>query len=229
MPDLYSQHSTHYVAVDCIIFGFDREELKLLLIKRGFDPGKGQWSLMGGFLRDRESLDAAASRILHELTGLGEIYLEQLQAYGEPDRDPEARVISIGYYALINTAQVEQIITKDYDARWFSLEELPELVFDHNILVDKALRRLRRRCRTQPVGFELLPEKFTLPQLMKLYEAIFQQEFDKRNFRKKMLSFGLLRKLEEKEKEGSRKGAYLYCFEQEKYESMIRNGFNFDF
>jgi len=229
MPDLYSQHSRHYVAVDCIIFGFDMEELKLLLIKRGFEPGKGQWSLMGGFLGADEGLDNSASRILNELTGLSNIYLEQLQAYGEPERDPEARVISVGYYALINTAQAEQIITSDYQAKWFSLAELPELVFDHNILVDKALRRLRRRCRTQPVGFELLPEKFTLPQLMKLYEAIFEQEFDKRNFRKKMLSFGLLEKLEEKEKEGSRKGAYLYQFDQEKYDSMISKGFNFDF
>ncbi|MFZ5941160.1 MAG: NUDIX hydrolase [Bacteroidota bacterium] len=229
MPDLYSQHARHYVAVDCIIFGFDREELKLLLIKRGFDPGKGQWSLMGGFLGEKESPDEAASRILNELTGLGEIYLEQLQAYGEPARDPEARVISIGYYALINTAQAEQIITSDYQARWFSLAELPELVFDHNTMVEKALRRLRRRCRTQPVGFELLPEKFTLPQLMKLYEAIFEQEFDKRNFRKKMLSFGLLKKLEEKEKEGSRKGAFRYCFDEEKYEDMVRNGYSFGF
>ncbi len=226
--DLYSKHDQHYVAVDCIIFGFDKKKLKLLCIKRDFNPGKGEWSLMGGFLNHNESINQAAARVLYELTGLKDIYLEQIQAYGEINRDPAARVISVAYYALIDSVRFEDVISHDYDAQWFSLKSLPELIFDHRIMVEKALRRLRRRCKTQPVGFELLPEKFTLPQLMKLYEAIFQQKFDKRNFRKKILSNGILRKLDEKDMEGSRKGAYLYQFDKEEYDALVQNGMNFE-
>lgn len=224
----YDRHTRHHLAVDTIIFGFDKERLKLLLIKRDFEPCSGQWSLMGGFVREKESLDAAAERILFELTGIKDVYLEQLAAYGDPERDSAGRVISVSYYALIDSVRFDEDISKNYTASWFELEEIPELIFDHRIMVDKALRRLRRKCKTQPVGFELLPEKFTLPQLMKLYEAIFQQSFDKRNFRKKILSFGVLKKLEEKDHEGSKKGAFLYKFEKEKYEELIQNGFGFE-
>lgn len=228
MKDLYVKHPRHYVAVDCIIFGFDKQKLKLLVIKRDFEPGKGEWSLMGGFVQEGEAVDDAAARVLKELTGLSDIYLEQVQAYGELGRDPAARVISIAFYALIDSVKFDQEISRDYHARWFSLDKIPDLIFDHQIMVDKALRRLRRRCKSQPVGFELLPEKFTMPQLMKLYEAIFQQKFDKRNFRKKILSNGVLNKLEEKDMEGSRKGAFLYEFEKKKYNELIRNGYNFE-
>ncbi|MDF1570654.1 MAG: NUDIX domain-containing protein [Bacteroidales bacterium] len=225
---MYRKNKKFHVAVDCIIFGFDRQELKLLCIKRDFEPEKGRWSLMGGFLKESEDIDQAAERVLYQLTGLEHIYLEQLQAYGKRERDPAGRVISIAYYALIDSVRFDKQISRTYDASWFSLDHLPDLVFDHRVMVDKAIRRLQRRCRTQPIGFELLPEKFTLPQLQLLYEEIFGRAFDKRNFRKKILAMGILNKLEEKDKEGSRKGAYLYQFDKDKYDAMMNNGFNFE-
>jgi ADP-ribose pyrophosphatase YjhB (NUDIX family) len=225
---MYRKNKKFHVAVDCIIFGFDRQELKLLCIKRDFEPEKGRWSLMGGFLEEDEDVDAAAERVLNQLTGLKDIYLEQLQAYGERDRDPAGRVISIAYYALIDSVRFDKQISRTYDARWFSLDHLPPLVFDHRAMVDKAIRRLQRKCRTQPIGFELLPEKFTLPQLQLLYEEIFGRAFDKRNFRKKIIAMGILNKLEEKDRKGSRKGAYLYRFDKDKYDAMMNAGFNFE-
>ena len=224
----YSDKAKHYVAVDCIIFGFDMQDLKLLCIKRNFEPEMHKWSLMGGFLKEGESIDTAAERVLHDLTGLKDIYLEQLQTYGELDRDPAGRVLSVAYYALINPIKFEKQLSKKFNASWFRFDELPELVFDHREMVEKALKRLRRRCRYQPLGFELLPEKFTIPQLQNLYEEIFMKEFDKRNFRKKIMSFDILVNTEEKDKEGSRKGAYLYKFDEEKYARMIEYGFNFE-
>jgi ADP-ribose pyrophosphatase YjhB (NUDIX family) len=223
----YSEHDKHYVAVDVIIFGFDTEKLRLLLIERYFEPEKGKWSLMGGFLNSAENLDYAAARVLKELTGLEDIYLEQLAAYGDIKRDSAGRVISITYYALIDSEKYDDSYSSGYKAKWFGIDEIPDLIFDHNAMVVKALKRLRRRCRTQPVGLELLPEKFTLPQLLKLYEAIYHQEFDKRNFRKKILSFGVLTKLEEKDTESSKKGAFLYKFDKEKYERMLESGGQF--
>lgn len=225
---MYTHNKKYHVAVDCIIFGFDRQTLKLLCVKRDFEPEKGKWSLMGGFLTEEEDIDQAAERVLFQLTGLKEIYLEQLQAYGERLRDPAARVISIAYYALIDSVRFDKQISRTYDARWFSLDHLPHLVFDHQAMVEKAIKRLRRKCSTQPVGFELLPEKFTLPQLQLLYEEIFGRALDKRNFRKKILSLGVLEKLEEKDKEGSRKGAFLYRFDKKKYDALMNNGFNFE-
>lgn len=228
MNDLYSKHAKHYVAVDCIIFGFDKMKLKLLCIRRNFEPGKGNWSLMGGFVDNDEGTDQAAERVLKELTGLGDIYLEQLRAYGDDERDSAARVISIAYYALIDPDRFAGNLSSEYDAAWFELDELPDLIFDHKEMVDKALRRLRRRCRTQPIGFELLPEKFTLPQLLALYETIFDRELDKRNFRKKILSNEILVKLEEKDMEGSRKGAFLYQFDKQKYDELLESGLQFE-
>lgn len=228
MNHYYEAYDKHFVAVDCIIFGFDKNKLKLLCIKRDFEPEKGNWSLMGGFVAKNESIDSAAKRVLYQLTGLNNIYLEQLQAYGELGRDSAARVISIAYYALIDSVRFDEEISRDFNAQWFDLDDLPKLIFDHNEMVNKALRRLRRRCKTQPVGFELLPEKFTMPQLMRLYEAIYRQEFDKRNFRKKILSNDILIKLEEKDKKGSRKGAFLYKFDKERYDVLWNNGFNFE-
>jgi len=227
MEEAYTQHDRHYVAVDCIIFGFDMQELKLLCIKRELEPEKGQWSLVGGFLGKDESLDEAAYRILYELTGISDIYLEQLQAYGAPGRDRAARVVSIAYFALVNPERIAGMV-KGGKVHWFSSGHLPDLLFDHRLMVEKAMRRLQRRCRTQPVGFELLPEKFTLPQLQHLYESIFGREFDKRNFRKKILSQGILSRLEEKEKESSRKGAYLYEFDKLRYRELMKNGYTFE-
>ena len=208
------------MAVDCIIFGFDDDRLQLLLVKRKFDPCMGCWSLMGGFARRDEDLDSAAVRITQELTGLRDIYLEQLYTYGEPDRDPGGRVISVAYYALIRTDRLDSGLGNGYSARWFPFDSLPELVFDHPVMVGKAIRRLRRKSLTQPVGFELLPEKFTLTRLQKLYEAIHQRKLDKRNFRKRILSMDVLTKLDEKDRLSSRRGAWLYRFDKAKYDSL---------
>jgi ADP-ribose pyrophosphatase YjhB (NUDIX family) len=227
MSQFYLSEDRQLLAVDCVIFGFDNQVLKLLLIKRDMEPGKGMWSLMGGFPRKEESLDDAAVRVLKQLTGLNNVYLEQLYAYGQVDRDPGERVVSIAYYALIRIEDYDKDLVKEHDAHWRPVSDIPELVFDHRAMVDKALRRLRRRARIQPIGFELLPETFTLPQLQALYEAIYQKELDKRNFRKKILSMGLLDKQDEKDKTSSKKGAWLYRFNTEKYQEALAKGVYF--
>jgi 8-oxo-dGTP diphosphatase len=226
---LYSGHPGHLVAVDCIVFGYDilEKEIKLLLIKRSFDPAKGLWSLAGGFVEENESLDQAASRVLCKLTGLEIIYLEQFYSYGEIERDPGARVISIAYFALIAIRDIDEELTERNGAHWRSIARLPDLIFDHNAMVKRALTNLHNQLKVKPVGFELLPEKFTLVQLQDLYEAIYQRKVDKRNFRKKILSMGILEKLEEKEKEKSKKGAYYYKFNEEEYKRLKLNGFYF--
>jgi 8-oxo-dGTP diphosphatase len=224
----YDSHASFHVAVDCIIFGYDGIHLKILLVKRSFEPEKGKWTLVGGFLKDEESLDDAAVRVLFELTGLSDLYLEQLYAYGDVQRDSAGRVISVAYYTLINTEVFNGLSSKKYDGKWHGIHDVPDLIFDHSIMVTKALRRLRRRAKTQPIGFELLPEKFTIPQLLNLYEAIYDREFDKRNFRKKILTLNVLEKLTEKDMKSSRKGAFYYKFNVDKYNQLIINGFVFD-
>jgi len=223
----YADHPTFHMAVDCIIFGFDQGELKLLIHKRRFEPFQGDWSLFGGFLKEGEGLDEAANRILFELTGLEKIYMEELQSYGAIDRDPAGRVISVAYYALIPAHRYSEGIPGRDGAIWMNLRELPELIMDHNEMVEKGVKRLRRRAATQPIGFELLPREFTIPQLQALYEAIYQENLDKRNFRKKLLSMGLLVKLEEKDRTGSKKGAYLYRFDKKKYTKLMEKGYIF--
>lgn len=223
----YSVHSKHFVAVDCIIFGFDQEKINILLHKRKFEPYLGGWSLFGGFLQESENIDDAAGRILLNLAGFSGIYLEQLYTYGNIERDQE-RVISIAYFALINTEQFQSLKGGDFDAVWIPLENLPEMILDHAQMIDKALRRLRRKAASEPIGFELLPEKFSLPRLQKLYEAIYGEDFDKRNFRKKILSMGILRKLNEKDKTSSKKGAYLFMFDKEKYDELLSVGIRFE-
>lgn len=225
----YKDQDHLLVALDCIIFGFDRNELKLLLIKRDFEPEKGNWSLMGGFLKKHESLDESAERILNKLTGLENIYLEQLQAFGEVNRDPVERTVSVAYYALIDILSHSEEIAEDYSASWFSIHELPELIFDHRQMVDSALKRLRHKASTHPVGFELLPEKFTLPELQKLYEAIYDTQIDKRNFRRRMLGTDVLRKTNQKQKKFSKKGAWLYEFDSQKYFEKMEQGDNLVF
>jgi len=222
-------YEKNFVAIDSIIFGFDHGKLKLLLIKRKMPPMEGHWSLMGGFVSQQESVDNAAYRILEDLTGLKSVFLEQLYTYGDPHRDPAGRVISVAYYALININNYDESLGHKHGAQWFSMDEIPPLVFDHSIMVEKALRRLRRKTLIQPIGFELLPPKFTLTQLQQLYEAIHQQEIDKRNFRKKILSTGLLSKLDEKDKESSKRGAFLYQFNKEKYDFLSTKDNMFDF
>ncbi|HOU95440.1 MAG TPA: NUDIX domain-containing protein [Bacteroidales bacterium] len=226
---IYSNIPKHLVAVDCIIFGYDiiEKEIKLLLVKRNFEPARGQWSLAGGFVMENESLDEAAIRILYNLTGLRNIYMEQNYIYGDVNRDPGARVISTSYYALIKIQDIDNQITEMNGAHWRSLSRLPELIFDHPVMVKKAMEELQKQIKIKPVGFELLPEKFTLVQLQDLYEAIYQKKIDKRNFRKKMLSMNLLEKLNEKEKQTSKKGAWYYKFIPEKYALFTMNGFYF--
>ncbi len=226
-PIKYSAEDRIHVAVDCIIFGFDGLELKALLIHRKMDPGLGVWSLMGGFVRIDESLDEAAVRILHSLTGLNNIYMEQLHSYGEVHRDIGGRVISVAYFALINIDDYEEQVMDEHDALWLPLNELPDLIFDHSLMVKDAHQRLRQKAANHPIGFALLPEKFTLPQLLSLYEAIFDSPIDKRNFSRKMLSLGILKRLDEKEKSSSRKGAFFYVFDQEKYKKLSKEGVSF--
>jgi len=226
----YSEHEKFHVAVDSIIFGYDEEgrELKVLLLKRNFQPAKGEWSLMGGFLKNNEGVDEAAKRILNQLTGLSDVYMEQLYTFGELDRDPGARIISVAYFALIKINASDLELVKTHGATWVPISGMPQLIFDHLAMVERALKKLQIRARTQPIGFELLPDKFTIPQLQGLYEAIYNKALDKRNFRRKLLSMDLLEKLEEKEKESSRKGAWYYRFDANKYEDLLKRGFNFE-
>jgi hypothetical protein len=228
--DFYSNFPKILVAVDAIIFGFNENEfdLKLLLLKRNFEPEKGSWSLMGGFIAPDESLDQSAQNIVSRLTGLHNVYMEQLFAFGDVGRDSGGRIISVAYFSLLKINDHDSELVKKHGASWVSLNELPELIFDHQEMVEKALRKLRIRASTQPIGFELLPKKFTIPQLQRLYEAIYQMPFDKRNFRRKLLAMGLLEKLNEKEKETSKKGAFYYQFNKTKYEELLERGFNFD-
>ena len=229
MVKIYAKIHRHLVAVDCIIFGYDihEKEIKLLLVKRSFEPAKGKWSLAGGFVNENESFDAAASRILYNLTGLKKVFLEQSYCFGSVNRDPGARVISTSYFALIKIQDIDEQLKEKNGASWRSISRLPELIFDHSEMVAKALNELVRQVKVKPVGFELLPEKFTLVQLQDLYEAIYQRKVDKRNFRKKILSMNLLQKFDEKEKETSKKGAYYYKFIPERYDSFKKDGFYF--
>jgi ADP-ribose pyrophosphatase YjhB (NUDIX family) len=208
--ELYVNHPKHYVAVDCVIFGYQDDQLKLLLYPRGFEPSKGNWSLPGGFIQNDESSDEAAARILKQTTGLEEIFMEQVQVFSKPDRDPEARVISLAYYALIRIDLYDEEILKKTGAEWYPINNLPTLLFDHKDMVDKALSRLQQKAGYSLIGSELLPEMFTLIQLRKVYDAIFMREFDPGNFRKKILSLGVLERLDLKNASESKKGAFYY-------------------
>lgn len=223
----YSNQKRLLVAVDCIIFGFDGSEYKLLLIQRGFAPEKEKWSLMGGFVQETESLDEAANRILNQLTGLHDIYLEQIQAFSRPDRDPIERVIAIPYVALIDIEKYQRQINDNFHAQWFPLKALPKLIFDHQEMVDLALNKLRYKAAFHPILFELLPEKFTLPQLQAMYEGLYETKIDKRNFTRKLLSTNLLKKEKEKDKSSSKKGAYYYSLDEGHYKDNFLSIHNF--
>ena len=213
----YDKEDKVLLAVDCIIFGFDEEDLKILLIKRGFEPEKGEWSLVGGFLKKEETLEVAATRILNIYTGLDDIYMEQVATFSEVDRDPVDRTISTAYYALVNIREHNKKLIHQFSANWFSVSKAPALIFDHDKMVEKAIKQLRLRASTKPIGFELLPEKFTMRQLQKLYEAIWDTQLDKRNFINKIRSLGILQKLDEKDMTSSRKGSFLYQFDPSNY------------
>jgi 8-oxo-dGTP diphosphatase len=223
----YSGQTRILVAVDCIIFGFDGEHFKILVIQRGFAPQKQSWSLMGGFLQPGEGLEESANRILKQLTGLEGVYMEQLQAFGEVDRDPVERTVAVTYFALIDIQKYEKQISHEYNAEWFLLQDMPQLIFDHNKMVAMAHNRLRYKAALHPILFELLPEKFTIPQLQNLYEGLYDTTFDKRNFSRKVLASGLLIKQKEKDKENSRKGAYFYKLDQGKYTNDFQSFLNF--
>lgn len=223
----YSEQSKFLVAVDCIIFGFAEGELNLLLLKRSMEPALGCWSLPGGFIKEHESAEEAASRVLSSLTGLDQLYMEQLRIFTEEQRDPGERVLSVAYYALVNVEDYDRVQVQQHNAHWRNINDLPELIFDHDDMVRSALKRLRRKASTEPVGFNLLPEKFTVPQLQALYEAVYGRSIDKRNFRKKIQTMDFLEKSEEKDKSSSKRGAFLYTFNQERYEKAINEGFSF--
>ena len=226
--DFYAPQDKMYVATDCIIFGFEDGKLKLLVFKRRVEPLMGEWSLIGSFVRLNEDVDQAAQRVLEEITGLRNIYMEQLRSYGAANRDPGYRCVSIGQYALIRINDYDKKLVEKHGAHWYDVDDLPDLVLDHNQMVVDALEKLKQKARYQPLGFELLPEKFTIPQLQQLYEAIYQKELDARNFRKKALSNNVLIKLEEKDKISSRRGAFLYKFDDKTYQKLIQSGYNFE-
>jgi ADP-ribose pyrophosphatase YjhB (NUDIX family) len=220
----YQHNSRILVALDCIIFGFDGETLKLLLIKRNFDPEFGNWSLMGGFLDNEENLNDAATRILFNLTGLRNNYLEQLQTFGTINRDPVERTISVVYYSLVNINDQDPSTLNAHNASWITLSDKPNLIFDHNLMVEAALRQLRYKAALYPVGFELLPERFTVPQLQKLYEAIYDIKLDRRNFSRKILATELLLGTGEKDQNSATKKAQLYKLDQQKFQDYL-NGY----
>jgi len=218
MTDFYSEHSKVYVSVDCIIFGFEENKLKLLIGKRKMDPGRGEWSLYGGFVGPEESVDDAANRVLYNLTGLKELYMKQVGAFGAIDRDPGERVISVAYCALINVKDYDDAQRKEHDLEWVPISKLPKLYSDHNSMVEKAIKLLRKRINTEPLSFNLLPELFTLTQLQHVYEAVLEEKIDKRNFRKRIKGIDFIEKTEFIDKLTSKRGAALYRFNKKLYE-----------
>ncbi len=216
--------------LDNVIFGFDGQHLKVLLIERGEDPHRDKYALPGDFVRVDETIDDAAGRVLNELTGLENVYLDQFHTYGAVDRHPWGRIISIAYFSLIKLIDEADLKPASFarSAKWFAIDEIPELAFDHNTIIDGAYHKLRVRSRLQPVGFELLPQKFTLRELQNLYEAILRVEIDKRNFRRKILKMNIVIALDEKQVGVAHKAAQFYKFDKEKYEELREKGFTFD-
>jgi 8-oxo-dGTP diphosphatase len=218
------------VSTDCVIFGFEKSSLQILLYKRARKPCKGMWALPGGFLKRGELIEEAAERILQETTGVNHIYLEEIGVFDQIDRFPSWRVFTIGYFALISPENYKIITSGAYaeDVKWFKICELPELAWDHQHIVDVALNKLRARVLNKPIGFELLPRKFTLPQLQTLYEVILDKSLDKRNFRKKLMKMDLVEKLNERDKNNVKRPAHLYRFDKRIYEELKEKGFTFE-
>ena len=217
------------VTVDAVVFGLDETDLKVLLIQRDLAPYEGRWAIPGGFVNMDEDLEAAARRELEEETGLRPLYLEQLYTLGAPKRDPRERVISIAHYALVKLT--DHAVRAASDARnvaWFPVADLPELAFDHEEILEIALKRLQAKIRYEPIGFELLPEKFPLSELQRLYETVAEQPLDKRNFRKKILRMGLLQDTHEIQQDVAHRAARLYRFDEKAYRKLRTQGFNFE-
>ena len=217
MTTYYKEFHKVLLSVDCIIFGFDQNKLKILIGRRNMDPGRGEWSLYGGFVRNDESLDAAAQRTLLELTGLRNIYMSQVGAFGNIDRDPGERVVSIAYYALINVKDYSERLRKQHGVEWVNIEDIPQMYSDHNAMIAKARKLIQQKIKTNPVGFELLPELFTLTQLQRLYEAVNGEPLDKRNFRKRIKDMDYIEKTELIDKKTSKRGASLYRFNKKAF------------
>jgi 8-oxo-dGTP diphosphatase len=215
MPYTQYTHTRHHVAVDCIIFGYENETLKLLLSQRRFQPSQGEWSLIGGWVAETETVEEAAARVLFQVTGLKDIYLEQVQVFSEPERDPGGRVISVAVYAMIRIDKHDEELVQEHGAMWYPLTNLPELIFDHNEMVNCAHEKLKQKASYELIGANLLPSRFTFLHLRTLYQAVFQRAFDAGNFRKKVISLHVLERLDDKNTMGSKKGAYYYRFRKQ--------------
>ena len=217
------------ISIDCVIFGFEKSVFEILLVKRALNPCKGMWALPGGFIKKKELVEDAAQRILKVTTGVSNIYLEEVAIFDQLDRYPKRRVFTLAHFALISPEDYQLTAGIDTtEVKWFKIDELPLLAFDHKNIIDVALSKLRARVRYRPIGFELLPQKFTLPQLQVLYEEILGKKFDKRNFRKKIIKMNLLKRLKEKDKNNKRRAAYLYRFDKNNYNKLKEEGFIFE-
>ncbi len=228
MPHSY-EYPRAALTVDCVVFGMDDEDLKVMLIQRGLPPFEGEWALPGGFVRVEETVDEAARRELEEETGLNDVFLEQLYTFGAIGRDPRERVVSVAYYALVKLGDHRvQAATDARQAAWFPAHDVPSLAFDHAEILVEALARLRGKLSYRPIGFELLPKKFALSQLQHVYEVVLERELDKRNFRKKVLATGLLVETDEVQQDVAHRAARLYRFDERKYKRLARDGFYFE-
>lgn len=217
MTGFYNEHSKVYVSVDCIVFGFDEGELRVLIGKRQMDPGRGQWSVYGGFVNNTESVDEAANRVLYELTGLKDLYMQQVGAFGNVDRDPGERVISIVYYSMINVKDYDDAQQSQHNVEWVNINELPVMYSDHLQMIKKARALMQEKISNEPISFNLLPKLFTLTQLQHVYEAVQGEEVDKRNFRKRIKEMDFIEKTELIDKKSSKRGAFLYRFNKKAY------------
>jgi 8-oxo-dGTP diphosphatase len=217
------------LSIDCLIFGFKKNELDILLVQHGEGISKGRWALPGGWIRYNESMDEAAERLLNDLTGVSNIYLEQLRAFGDVNRYPNKRVITIAYYALVKPENY--VLHPGFtaaDAQWFKISEVPELPYDHKMILDAGLAYLKHKVQHEPIGFNLLPKKFTLLQLQELYEALLDKKLDKPNFRRKLMKMNLLESLKEKQTDVSHRAAGLYRFDKKIYDKLTEKGFTFE-
>lgn len=223
-------HPKMWVSIDSLVFGYDVNDnlLKVLLFQRKIDPFAGSWSLIGGFVEEEEDLLNAAKRVLKNFTGLSGVFLEQLKTFGKAQRDPGGRVVSVLYWSLIKLDELNRDTANANGAKWFGLDELPDIVLDHSQMLTLGRQRLVQKAITHPIGLELLPEQFTLPQLKQLYDAIYERNIDDRNFRKKILSTDILIKTEKKDKSTSKKGAWLYQFDMDRYHELNLNGYYLD-
>jgi len=228
-PEYHREEPLLHHTVDCVILGFHRTELHVLLHRFPYKPYQGHWALLGGFVDSSVSLDEAALQTVRRLTGLDNIYMEQVYTFGNVGRVPTERVITTCYYALIPVEPTLDQLSPEYEATWHPISQVQNLalVYDHPAMLDKAIEQLRHRVRFQPIGFELLPEKFTMTELRQLYESILGRPLDKRNFTKKVQAMDLLEKLDEKQKDTSKRGAFYFRFDPERYQQYLRDGFLF--